>query len=72
MIKAASFKGQDVAVFGLGRTGLTAAKSLAAGGARVHAWDDREEARETAQSEGINLTPDDGAKWTKCCANIRP
>ena len=63
MIKAASFKDQDVAVFGLGRTGLTAAKSLAAGGARVHAWDDREEAREQAQSEGINLTDLTTSDW---------
>jgi len=63
MIKAASFKGQDVAVFGLGRTGLTAAKSLAAGGARVHAWDDREEAREQARSEGINLTDLTTSDW---------
>ena len=63
MIKAASFKGQDVAVFGLGRTGLTAAKSLAAGGARVHAWDDREEAREQARSEGVSLTDLTTSNW---------
>lgn len=64
MIKAASFKGQDVAVFGLGRTGLTAAKSLAAGGARVHAWDDREEARDQAKSEGITLTDLTTSDWS--------
>ena len=63
MIKAASFKGQDVAVFGLGRTGLTAAKSLAAGGARVHAWDDREEAREQARTEGVSLTDLTTSDW---------
>jgi UDP-N-acetylmuramoylalanine--D-glutamate ligase len=63
MIKAASFKGQDVAVFGLGRTGLTAAKSLAAGGARVHAWDDNKAAREQATKEGINLTDLTKSDW---------
>ena len=70
MIKAASFKGQDVAVFGLGRTGLTAAKSLAAGGARVHAWDDRSEARDQAKSEGINLTDLATSDWHEYSALV--
>lgn len=70
MIKAASFKGQDVAVFGLGRTGLTAAKSLAAGGARVHAWDDREAAREAASAEGISLTDLSRSDWDEYSALV--
>ena len=40
MIPITEYAGRDVAVFGLGRTGLSAAKALKAGGARVHAWDD--------------------------------
>lgn len=63
MIKAATFFGQDVAIFGLGRTGLTAAKSLAAGGARVHAWDDRADARAAAEAEGVTLTNLMTADW---------
>ncbi|WP_371395458.1 UDP-N-acetylmuramoyl-L-alanine--D-glutamate ligase [Fretibacter rubidus] len=70
MIKAATFKGQDVAVFGLGRTGLTAAKSLAAGGARVHAWDDRDAAREQAASEGVTLTDLTKADWSDFSALV--
>jgi UDP-N-acetylmuramoylalanine--D-glutamate ligase len=70
MIKAASFKNQDVAVFGLGRTGLTAAKSLAAGGARVHAWDDREEARDIAANAGISLTDLSKSDWSDYSALV--
>jgi len=70
MIKAASFKGQDVAVFGLGRTGLTAAKSLAAGGAKVHAWDDRQEARDAAEAEGIHLTNLMNVGWDEFSALV--
>ena len=45
MIPITEFKGRDVAVFGLARTGLAAARALAAGGARVHAWDDNDVTR---------------------------
>ncbi len=70
MIKAATFKGQDVAVFGLGRSGLTAAKSLAAGGARVHAWDDRAEARAQAEREGVSLTDLSRSDWSEYTALV--
>ncbi len=56
MIKARSFKGKHVAVFGLGRTGITASLALAAGGAVVHAWDDNEATRAAAKAEGVKLT----------------
>lgn len=55
MIKATTFKGRRVAVFGLGRTGVSAALSLQAGGAEVFAWDDREDARDTASAEGVDI-----------------
>ena len=45
MIIAHSFKGKTIAIFGLGRTGLSAAKSLLKGGAKVLAWDDNETTR---------------------------
>ncbi|MDQ7077663.1 MAG: NAD(P)-dependent oxidoreductase [Robiginitomaculum sp.] len=50
MIAAIGFKDKTVAVMGLGRTGLSAAKSLLAGGAKVIVWDDNENNRE-AQSK---------------------
>ena len=46
MIDVFPFAGYPVAVFGLGRSGLTAAKSLAGSEAEVAAWDDDAQARE--------------------------
>ena len=40
MIRATSFQGKTVAVFGLGSSGTAAARALLAGGADVAAWDD--------------------------------
>jgi len=65
MIKASQYKGKRVAVFGLGRTGISAALSLQAGGAIVLAWDDREQAREAAKIKGVNIDDLRAADWTK-------
>ncbi|XP_011860593.1 PREDICTED: uncharacterized protein LOC105557843 [Vollenhovia emeryi] len=37
------YKNQNVAVFGLGKTGLSAINALIKSGARIYAWDDHEE-----------------------------
>lgn len=63
MIPITEFKGRDVAVFGLARTGLAAAKALEAGGAIVHAWDDRPEPREAAEAQGVRLSDIDARDW---------
>lgn len=63
MIKAATFQGQKIAVFGLGRTGNSAALSLAKGGANVWAWDDNEMARTAAKSQGVNVKDISKADW---------
>ncbi|MBI1233751.1 MAG: UDP-N-acetylmuramoyl-L-alanine--D-glutamate ligase [Alphaproteobacteria bacterium] len=55
MIPVREFEGRSVAVFGLGRTGIAAAKALAAGGANVLAWDDNAETRENAKKAGLEL-----------------
>ncbi|MCF8878366.1 UDP-N-acetylmuramoyl-L-alanine--D-glutamate ligase [Hyphobacterium sp. SN044] len=55
MIPVREFEGRSVAVFGLGRTGIAAAKALAAGGANVLAWDDNADTRENAKKAGIEL-----------------
>ncbi len=55
MIPVSGFAGQRVAVLGLGRSGLSAARSLAAGGARPLLWDDSPEARARAEAEGLPL-----------------
>ena len=56
MIAANSCANLDVAVFGLARSGLSSARSLLAGGARVHAWDDSEVTREGAARHGISIS----------------
>ena len=63
MIPITEYAGRDVAVYGLGRTGLSAAKALKAGGARVHAWDDNEETRAKAEAAGIALSDINKRDW---------
>ncbi|MEM7459385.1 MAG: UDP-N-acetylmuramoyl-L-alanine--D-glutamate ligase [Pseudomonadota bacterium] len=70
MIPVTEYAGRDVAVYGLGRTGLSAAKALAAGGARVHAWDDGEPARAKAEAEGINVSDINKRDWQKFAALV--
>jgi len=65
MIVASTFKGKNIAVFGLGRTGISAALSLQAGGANVSAWDDNEKTREAAKAEGVNLVDLSKGDWKK-------
>ena len=48
MIPVRGFAGKTVAVFGLARTGLAAARALAAGGAKVALWDDNPTTRDAA------------------------
>ncbi|MEL6661671.1 MAG: UDP-N-acetylmuramoyl-L-alanine--D-glutamate ligase [Pseudomonadota bacterium] len=63
MIPVTEYAGRDVAVFGLGRTGLSAAKALMAGGARVHAWDDDEATRAKAEAAGVALSDINKRDW---------
>ncbi|WP_299945168.1 UDP-N-acetylmuramoyl-L-alanine--D-glutamate ligase [uncultured Ruegeria sp.] len=53
MIPVKGFSGQKVAVLGLGRSGLTTARALRAGGAEPVCWDDNPAAREAAEGEGF-------------------
>jgi UDP-N-acetylmuramoylalanine--D-glutamate ligase len=46
MIASPAFAGKRYAVLGLARSGLSAVRALAASGAEVNAWDNREEARD--------------------------
>ncbi|MCM2560679.1 UDP-N-acetylmuramoyl-L-alanine--D-glutamate ligase [Lutimaribacter sp. EGI FJ00015] len=55
MIPVQGFEGQVVAVLGLGRSGLSAARALKAGGAKVVAWDDNPDARARAEAEGLTV-----------------
>ncbi|WP_298842342.1 UDP-N-acetylmuramoyl-L-alanine--D-glutamate ligase [uncultured Roseobacter sp.] len=53
MIPVAGVTGQTIAVLGLGRSGLSAARALAAGGATPLCWDDNADARARAEAEGF-------------------
>ena len=56
MIVVREFSGRAVAVLGLGRSGLSVTRSLAAGGADVYAWDDDARVRHAARGAGIAIT----------------
>mmetsp|Transcript_29183 Transcript_29183/g.56372 ORF Transcript_29183/g.56372 Transcript_29183/m.56372 type:complete len:465 (-) Transcript_29183:1317-2711(-) len=53
MIPVRGLTGAQVAVLGLGRSGLSAARALAAGGAAPVCWDDNPDARAKAEGEGF-------------------
>ena len=55
MIPVQGFEHQRVGVLGLGRSGLTAARALALGGAVPVCWDDNPAAREMASEEGFEI-----------------
>ncbi|WP_299416704.1 UDP-N-acetylmuramoyl-L-alanine--D-glutamate ligase [uncultured Sulfitobacter sp.] len=53
MIPVQGMQGSRVAVLGLGRSGLSAARALQAGGAEPVCWDDNPAARDAATAEGF-------------------
>ena len=70
MIRATSFNGKTVAVFGLGSSGIASARSLVAGGAAVAAWDDGEAGRKVAAHEGIPIVDLSRADWSQFSALV--
>lgn len=68
MIPVRGFEGRTVAVFGLARTGLTAARALILGGAKVAVWDERPEGRAAAEAEGLPLVDLSSADWSQFAA----
>ncbi len=59
------FGGLTVAVLGLGKSGLSAARALVAGGAEVWAWDDNEASRTRAAAEGLTLVDLHDCDWSQ-------
>ena len=55
MIAVSGVDGVQIAVLGLGRSGLSAARALRAGGAAAFLWDDNAEARDRAAAEGFEI-----------------
>ena len=70
MIPVACFEGRTVAVFGLARSGLAAAKALIAGGARLACWDENEATRAVAAAEGLDLVDLAQADWSTFAALV--
>jgi UDP-N-acetylmuramoylalanine--D-glutamate ligase len=68
VIPVRGFEGKRVAVFGLGRTGLTAARALVAGGAQVALWDEQAASRAAAEAEGFDVVDLTTADWTQFSA----
>src|SRR5579862_3985037 len=68
MIPVRDFEGRTVAVFGLARTGLAAARALVAGGAQVALWDEKPESRAAAEAEGFPLVDLTTADWSRFAA----
>jgi UDP-N-acetylmuramoylalanine--D-glutamate ligase len=52
---ATTFKGRNVAIFGLARSGIACALALQAGGANVFAWDDSDPSQQKARDDGVNV-----------------
>ena len=63
MTPVETMRGQSVALFGLGGSGLSTARALVDGGAEVAAWDDSPAARERASAAGIALVDLAEADW---------
>jgi len=55
MIPVPGFEGERVGILGLGRSGLSAARALSAGGAHPVCWDDNPHQREAAAREGFEV-----------------
>ncbi|MEK9644880.1 MAG: Mur ligase family protein, partial [Alphaproteobacteria bacterium] len=70
MIPVTTRKDQQLAVFGLGASGRATAHALAAGGARVSAWDDKAASRDAAVAEHLPLADLSAADWTDFAALV--
>ena len=56
MIEVCQYRDKSVAVLGLGRSGLAAARALAAGGANVLLWDDDQPRRGSGEAAAFSVT----------------
>ena len=70
MIPVPGFEGRRIAVFGLGRSGLTAARALKAGGARPVLWDDSVSSRMQVEAEGFTVEDLTSADWSGFAALV--
>ena len=65
MIALSPYGGRTIALLGLGKSGLAAARALAAAGADVWAWDDDPARRQAAEDEGLPLVDLAQCDWQR-------
>ncbi|MBW8734432.1 MAG: UDP-N-acetylmuramoyl-L-alanine--D-glutamate ligase [Asticcacaulis sp.] len=65
MIPVKGFEGKRVAIFGLGRSGLSAARALKAGGAEPLLWDDKPASVMAATKEKFTVENLKNADWSE-------
>ncbi|MBW9062504.1 UDP-N-acetylmuramoyl-L-alanine--D-glutamate ligase [Rhizobium herbae] len=70
MIPVTTFQGKQVALFGLGGSGLATAQALVAGGAKVTAWDDNPDSVAKAIAEGVGTGDLRQADWSAFSAFV--
>jgi len=70
MLVPQHFKGRNVAVVGLARSGVAAARALEKGGARVRAWDDSPARRQAAYQAGIGVVDLYRQNWRDIAALV--
>ncbi|WP_019224429.1 UDP-N-acetylmuramoyl-L-alanine--D-glutamate ligase [Bartonella rattimassiliensis] len=70
MISVACYKGQKVALFGLGKSGLAAAQALISGNAEVVAWDDNPMSVQAAFQQNIPTRDLHDEDWSEFVALI--
>jgi len=70
MIPVTIFAGRDVAVLGLGVSGLAVARALQAGGAHAVLWDDKKAARDEAEAAGFTVSDLAAADWSGFAALV--
>jgi UDP-N-acetylmuramoylalanine--D-glutamate ligase len=70
MIPVTTLKGRNVALFGLGGSGLATARALVAGGAVVTAWDDNADSVAKAAADGIGTGDLREADWSSFAAFV--
>lgn len=70
MIEVNWFHGRTVGVFGLARSGLSAIRTLRAGGTEVFAWDDKDRARIAAAELGARVENWTAWPWSDIAALV--
>ncbi|RMF11525.1 MAG: UDP-N-acetylmuramoyl-L-alanine--D-glutamate ligase [Alphaproteobacteria bacterium] len=70
MIAVTAYRGERVAVFGLGRSGLAVAAALRAGGAEPVLWDDNHRQRDGASAAGFRVEDMATLDWTRVAALV--